>query len=223
MRSLPTIGPESERFEPLLNTGEHVYVIDGPVAADGYQWYQVLSLAGRESPLRSGWLAVGSREGERWVRDVPLACRAPGELFEDFAALANLGSPGALACFRDEELRFLAQVTSCVCTASGPAVTPRWLASIDRTTYRLTAPDWLTAARREIQPAWDPAEFSTPGLSEPSLPNGVYQVTGHYDHAAAATCRVDPDVGGDRLAQIGACRMTLVITAIEPFGGIDEG
>lgn len=222
MRSLPsTTDPASERYEPLLRTGAQVYVVAGPVAGSGYSWYQVLSL-NDGAPVLSGWVAVASREGTRWMRDAPLTCPSI-DLFESFAALANPGGATALACFGPDDLVFLAQVTSCRCTASGPPVTPAWLGSVDRTTYRLTAPDWLEAARRDITPAFHPDHFDLSALSEPDLPAGVYTVTGHYDDPAAATCEGDPEVGLDPVAQIGGCRMTLVITRLEPFEGIDPG
>lgn len=219
MRSLPsTTDPASERYEPLLRTGAMVYVVAGPVAASGYSWYQVLSL-NDGAPVRSGWLAAASREGTVWLRDATLDCPARIALFEDFAGLANPGGATALACYARDELQFLAQVTSCNCTASGPPVTPDWLGGIDRTTYRLTAPASLEAARRDITPAFHPDHFDLSALSEPDLPAGVYTVTGHYDDPAAATCEGDPAVGLDPVAQIGACRMTLVITHIEAFEG----
>ncbi|MDQ2966370.1 MAG: hypothetical protein M3R57_11030, partial [Chloroflexota bacterium] len=90
---------------------------------------------------------------------------------------------------------------------------------VDRTTYRLSAPPWLEAARQDITPAFHPDHFDLSAVSEPDLPAGVYLVTGHYDDPAAASCEGDPTVGLDPVAQIAACRMTLVITRIEPYAG----
>jgi hypothetical protein len=217
MRSLPsTTDPASLRLEPVLRTGARLYVVAGPVVGSGYDWYQVISV-NDGTPVRSGWVAVASRDGVPWLGDVALSCPDRAGLLANFAGLANPGGAEGLACFGGAELQFLAQVTSCMCTASGPPVTPAWLGGIDRTTYRLTAPPGLEAARRDITPAFHPDHFDLTAVSEPDLPAGVYQVTGHYDDPAAATCEGDTEAGGlDPVAQIGACRMTLVITAIEP-------
>jgi hypothetical protein len=63
VRSLPTVGEGSKRFEPTLPEGVRFYVADGPVSADGYAWYQIQPYGGGE-PFPFGWIAGGSREGE---------------------------------------------------------------------------------------------------------------------------------------------------------------
>jgi hypothetical protein len=171
----------------------------------------------------SGWVAVASRDGEPWLRNTTLSC--PSELFENFAGLANLGDAGGLSCYGSDELSFLAAIRSCDCSAFGPAPSPYWLAGPDPTGYRLVAPPWLVPADREVRPAFQPGSFDEP---DPLLTSGdVLQVTAHYDDPAAATCV--PDDGfeggplGDPVAQIGWCRMKLVVTRLDRFTGIDPG
>src|SRR5262245_45639938 len=73
VRSLPTVGADSKQLEPLLPEGVRLYVVDGPVAADGYAWYQVQPYgADRRFPF--GWVAAGSRDGEPWIEPLPLGC-----------------------------------------------------------------------------------------------------------------------------------------------------
>ena len=66
VRSLPTVGESSERFEPTLDAGVPFYIVAGPVIADGYAWYQIDPYEGDPS-LPFGWVAAGSREGEPWI------------------------------------------------------------------------------------------------------------------------------------------------------------
>lgn len=222
MRSQPTTGAESAMYEPLLSTGTRLFVVDGPVAGSGYAWYQVLPISGEVRDVAaSGWVAATSRDGEPWLRDTILNC--PSDLFENFAGLANLGGAGGLSCFGSSELSFLAAIRSCDCSVMGPAPSPYWLAGPDPTGYRLGAPPWLEPAEGVIEPAFHPDLQGVPRLTS----GEVYQVTAHYDDPAASTCV--PDDGflegplGDPVAQIGRCRMTLVVTRVDAFSGIDPG
>lgn len=44
-----------------------MYVVDGPVPADGYDWLLVSALdTGRPFAVQ-GWIAPASRDGEPWV------------------------------------------------------------------------------------------------------------------------------------------------------------
>jgi hypothetical protein len=222
MRSQPTTDDESTMYEPLLSTGTRLFVVNGPIAGSGYAWYQVLPLGGTVRDVAaSGWVAAASRDGRRWLQDAILQC--PSELFENFASLANIGGAGGLSCYGSSQLSFLAAIRSCDCSVMGPAPSPYWLAGPDPTGYRLDAPPWLEPAERVIQPAFHPDMQGVPVLTS----GDVYQVTAHYDDPAAATCV--PDDGfldgplGDPVAQIGRCRMTLVVTRLDTFSGIDPG
>ena len=41
VRTAPGVGADSKKLKPLLNAGARMLVVDGPVAADGYDWYEV--------------------------------------------------------------------------------------------------------------------------------------------------------------------------------------
>ena len=58
VRSKPAVSDDSAKFEPLLPLGTRVSVLDGPVSASGYDWYDVKPVAGT---LPGGWVARGGR------------------------------------------------------------------------------------------------------------------------------------------------------------------
>jgi len=45
VRTAPGTDDSSVVLEPLLQPGEMLFVVDGPVQASGYPWYQVLVTA----------------------------------------------------------------------------------------------------------------------------------------------------------------------------------
>lgn len=55
VRSLPTTAETSERLEPTLETDTPFYVVDGPVFADGYAWYQIDPYGGHPELTPFGW------------------------------------------------------------------------------------------------------------------------------------------------------------------------
>jgi hypothetical protein len=239
MRSLPEIDDRSIKYEPLLRTGTRLFVLDGPVAGSGYAWSQVVPIwseGGPPTPRESGWVAVAGRDGEPWLRDAKLDC--PEQIgWGDFAAIVKLGGAGGLSCYGSTELSFLATVlmnSGCI-TDGGGSPLPDWLAGQNRAEYAFAAP-WLEPAVLQpasedcfpdidlIGPAFHPDSFENPVGDLPLTSGSMYQVTAHYDDSAAATCiEPDPEFAGDRTALVTSCRMTLVVTRIEPFAGIDEG
>ena len=68
VRSLPVVADTSKRLE-LLDNGTRMFVLDGPVVASGYTWYQVAVPAIRPvgGQPRVGWVAIGSKNGEQWA------------------------------------------------------------------------------------------------------------------------------------------------------------
>ncbi|MCJ7710072.1 MAG: hypothetical protein MUQ32_04495, partial [Chloroflexi bacterium] len=62
VRSEPRISDDSFKEEPLLPLGTPLYVLDGPVSASGYDWYEVFPLNSQDLP--QGWVASASRDGE---------------------------------------------------------------------------------------------------------------------------------------------------------------
>jgi hypothetical protein len=78
VRSRPSVGDDSARYEPLLSQLDTLEVLDGPVAGSGYWWYRVrladweeLRLSdGRRDRIRTGWVAAADHDGSRWLSRV---------------------------------------------------------------------------------------------------------------------------------------------------------
>ena len=121
VRSQPRVSDDSTKYEPLLPLGTQLLILDGPVSASGYTWYEVVPLTTR--PLPHGWVASASRDGEPWLGEGHLDCPpAPA----DFRALAALPRGVGLACFPQVPITVEAGLISCNCDADGPWYTPWW-------------------------------------------------------------------------------------------------
>jgi hypothetical protein len=68
VRTAPGVGADSKKLEPLLPSGARMLVVDGPVAADGYDWYEV-----RVEDGLFGWVAAGKQD-EAWIRGTEPKC-----------------------------------------------------------------------------------------------------------------------------------------------------
>lgn len=68
VRSEPRVSDDSIKYEPVLPLGTALFVLDGPVAASGYQWYKVapVSFAGLDGP-GFGWVAMADKDGTPWI------------------------------------------------------------------------------------------------------------------------------------------------------------
>lgn len=205
VRSLPGTGPESQIYSPSLSAPTLLYVIDGPVAADGYDWYRVVpfeafhSDQGIPSP-GMGWVAAASKDGEAWIGPWTGSCPEP-------TADGLMYRPGflALACFGDQELTLEGTFGECHDSSFG---TPSWLAG-----YCVLVPfDYVG----QLLPGF--GFHLPPGTAEPSAGQAV-RVTGHYDHPAALTCEERPQGANEPLPPevvVLQCRASFVATEITP-------
>ena len=121
VRSEPGTGAESEIYGGTLSAPITVYVIDGPVAANGYDWYLV-------DPVRvdwsiwggppAGWVAAAGKDGERWLASTPeqSACDSAPTLSE----LVVLPPQVRLYCWADDEMSHEGVVDRCVSVTGGP-------------------------------------------------------------------------------------------------------
>ena len=74
VRTLPTVdNSKSVKLDPLLAVGTQLQIIEGPVKADGYDWYLVQAIG---LPHR-GWVAAADHDGSPWVEDRALASSSP--------------------------------------------------------------------------------------------------------------------------------------------------
>ena len=92
VRSAPTTARSSKMLKPLLPAGTRMLIVDGPVAADGYDWYEVQT-DGELIDL-FGWVATG-KDGETWL--APKGPRCPEDA--NAATVATLNRIDFLACY----------------------------------------------------------------------------------------------------------------------------
>jgi hypothetical protein len=217
VRSLPTVGPASKRFEPLLPEGTRLYVVDGPVSADGYTWYRVQPYSGTEA-FPFGWVAAGSRDGEPWIDPVPLRCDSI--------------APTAEALVTGEPLEHL------YCSLAGemPRTSPPGPdIAIEGNVYctvaddhwgALSGPDWidqlgycaLQTDQGSIRLPGAPMSRLLGGESNPV--EGRYALVGHFDDRAARQCREGSFDGGhepDPAQTVLHCRTFFIVTRATPL------
>jgi hypothetical protein len=177
VRSLPEISARSTIAPTRLSTGKLLLVLDGPVAADGYEWYQVapfdefLSDVASEAPSL-GWVAAG-RTGEVWI--APWTEDCPGPTLDEIWSRSPFLR---LACFRDDAIVLEGILGDCDDVVPG-IVEPRWLANHGCRLLRFGGPDELS---RDLIVRQESGNLD-------SLDKGVaLRVIGHFDDPAAQTC-----------------------------------
>lgn len=227
MRSQFRIADDSETYEPLLPLGTQLYVLDGPVSASGYDWYQVAPLISAapdldfrgSGALPSGWVASAGRDGEPWIAVDAFDCPP---LPTDFRSLAALPPAVGLACFPRVPITVRARLIWCGCDIDGAWYTPYW--------FSRGAPDLLvepgvTSPQRDWADRFplslDPAG-QYPDLPDPvsrheeyraaldAIQGDIVEVTGIFDHPAAAGCTLT-EMDGDPVPSQG-CRLEFAVT-----------
>ncbi len=210
-----------------LDTGVLVYVIDGPVEADGYHWYHVEPFGPGDAAaaLPSGWVAAADRDGTPWLQAATIPCPS---LPVDAPGLQALGPHAALACFGSQTLTFPARlvVPEGMCGSDPPLErTPDWLDPCSNGDLQLVAAEHPSEEEAGLSIAVDPT-FSIPeALLAPttSLATApLLDVSGRYDHPAARTCAPTDPKGVDATTkaeiQLG-CRLQFVVTSATPLAG----
>jgi serine protease inhibitor len=67
-RSQPRVSDDSLKYEPLLPLGTELQVVDGPVEASGYTWYEVEPIVFRLADgVRRAWVAAADHDGTPWL------------------------------------------------------------------------------------------------------------------------------------------------------------
>jgi hypothetical protein len=199
VRSAPGVSASSQKLEPLLPMGVRLFVVDGPVAADGYDWYQVQPMT-FEGEYPFGWVAAVSRDGVAWLGHDELDCPTSPL---DAAALRGLGAYGGLACFHGDEIQLAVDLTCEELVGD----------------FEITGPTWL---RFDRQCSVDLGTYSI-GVNEAGpnllpLPTaGRMLITGHFDDPQAASCVYGyAPPAPDPAAVVFGCRNQFVATSIVP-------
>ena len=208
VRSKPRISDDSFKSEPLLPLGTQLYVLDGPIAASGYTWYEVVPLASRTLP--SGWVASAGRDGEPWIAAGAFDCPP---VPTDIRALAALPPGVGLACFPRVPITVRARLISCNCDADGSWYTPSWFFLGSGGPTLLVEPG-LTHVPDSATPGdWFELNLDPNGQHPDVLPIGeVVDVTGIFDHPAAASC-TRTDMDGEPAPSQG-CRLEFAVTRL---------
>ena len=208
VRSQPRVSDDSFKYEPLLPLGTPLYVLNGPVSASDYTWYEVVPLTSRLD-RHSGWVAAASRSCEPWLAARDFACPP---MPTDLGSLRALPSSVGLACFPRVSITVQARLIECNCEIDGPTYSPGWFSSTAGGGKLLVEPE-MTG------PPADPGRWLIleldPGGQHPDvLPVGeVVEVTGIFDHPAAAACT--GNVGGDDTpVPTQDCRLQFAVTRL---------
>ena len=230
VRTEPFIGDASRKLEPLLWDGADVFVIDGPVAASGYDWYLVdplpeVDVQVHPDPPPPGWVAAGSGDGAPWLAPREVECFDTPLGWLAFEILdAPIGASG-LSCFGDRTLRFTASlgVTSgggCTETTGPWSIDPAWLGPCPDPAYRLADPEGELTDDIHALPATIAPSVDVQSL--PDLEPGEWllvDVVGQFAHPAASSCQAVPS-GGDGAGPprpevvVLLCREKFVVTSL---------
>jgi hypothetical protein len=206
VRSEPRVSDDSHKLEPLLPVGSQLYVLEGPVSASGYAWYEVIPLSSRQLP--SGWVASADRDGEPWI--APRAFDCP-PVPTDFRSLAALPRGVGLACFPRVPITVEARLISCNCDVDGSWYTPDWFY------LGSGGPDLLVEPNvRKVPPNvadWFALNLDPTGEHPDVLPIGqIVEVTGIFDHPAASSC-TRTEMDGEPASSQG-CRLEFAVTRL---------
>lgn len=223
MRTAPEVSPQSIIYPGRLGVGDRVYLVDGPVSADGFDWYLGSPYQARVNEeadaasqvwVRFGWVAAADKTGEAWI--VPIEADCPADATVE--TLADLPFEMRLACFGDEPMSLDGNVT---CPDFGPPIpTP--------------APAWLTWDACYLVPPDAPPYNELGGQQqviaihyppEAERLSGALSITGHFDDPRSTECMFFvPTPEGDAYSQDLyhrgqklACRASLVVDRADPI------
>jgi hypothetical protein len=228
VRSAPGTGADSERLEPLLETGAMLFVIEGPVAGSGYDWYRIAPASfgndgdhdefryrnkgpwWSEGPV--GWVASADRNGTPWIVGARVECPDLAASNEDLSVVERLGPLVALSCYGHTSIQFRAKLSSPMFVdgfGEGAGPDPLY-----PDTYWATPQ--LVEEGASFGSVLDPARFPN---GEGYIPQdvAVWNVAGHFDDEAATACGIFRKLDDQSAAAfILMCRTTFVVTDLVP-------
>lgn len=221
VRSKPRVGDDSRKYEPLLPLGTPLYALEGPVSASGYAWYEVVPLA--QQALPGGWVASAGRDGEPWIEPGAFECPP---VPTDFRSLAALPRGVGLACFPRVPITADARIVECNCDMDGAWYSPGWFLGASGSPELLVDPD-VTRPPHDTGD-WFLLNLDPNGQHPDVLPIGRYlggtswskpglvEVTGMFDHPAAASCTMT-EMDGEP-APTHDCRLAFAVTRLLAAG-----
>ena len=220
VRSKPRVAADSALRTPLLDKGRAVFVVDGPVVASGFTWYEVRPMRAPDEfdDLPFGWVAAAGKDGEPWLAGRGFKCPSAPRDVPSFLAVPDLAG---LACFGRKDLEISGRLARPEATCGvdiGWTIEPDWLGGT------CTHPTFYVADNDRAESSFD--AVLAPGIDVRGLDPGVEPkdfldvlVTGHFDVRAAKTCHGVVTEPGTIVELsppeiILACRATFVITHI---------
>ena len=203
-----------------VDAGRTMVVFDGPVIADGFDWYLVV-LTGREPGAgQLGWAAT-PEEGDAWLVPAELECPTSAP---DVDALAAM-DVAMVYCYQALELTLEGWVVTGFGCGGVGTFEPAWLAHpcANASYIRATPPPPMGD-----QPLF--LHYPAPGVTNPTLTfddGQQVRIAGHYDDPAAMGCLIEPDPSepafvdrnwsaDDAAADVAVCRMRFVVMKVTP-------
>jgi hypothetical protein len=206
VRSEPRVSDDSVKLDPVLPIGTPLYVLDGPVSASGYMWYEVAPLSSSKLPM--GWVAKADRSSEPWLAGSHFSCP---QVPTDFRSLAALPPGVGLACYPHVPITVSARLIGCDCDVDSGSLTPGWFSLGTGGPEMLVEPR-MTRPPRDVRD-WFWLSLDPAGQHPKVLPMGeVVEVTGIFDHPAAATCTYTELEGKPAPSQL--CRLAFAVTRL---------
>jgi hypothetical protein len=187
-----------------------VLAFEGPVAAEGYDWYLVQPDAATPESAYLGWAAT-PHSGDPWL--VPAEDDCPPGVTELDAAIA-IGPLGLLSCFRDEPLSFEGYVVQGFgCNITG-TFEPEWLA------HPCANMSFISPVASGDGDGRLFLHFPAPGVTNPTVEldaGQLVRIVGHFDDPAAETCVMEADTvtADDPAAAIARCRARFAVTEVD--------
>jgi len=121
VRSKPSVEDDSVKFTPLLDSGQKLFVISGPVQGSGYDWYLARTVDDRVT--QDGWVAVQSRDGIPWMEPAAIGC--PPATLSD---MARMDGAVRLHCFGSRDISFTTTLyAGATCDGTSQIADPTWL------------------------------------------------------------------------------------------------
>lgn len=206
-RSKPNTSKSTVTFEPLLQAGQLLFVIDGPVEGSGFPWYLVQDTLGNFERA-DGWVAAVAEDGTPWLASATVSCPTDPSL----EVLASMDAMLRLNCYHAREFTFTdTVVVGVTCGAGGILKSPEWMAGC------LSTLSWGRANSGVIV-AIPPDLADAVGDVDVDLSLQA-TITAHMDDPAAQTCVPYEGIEGDydliNPGTVLACRGMFVATSFE--------
>jgi hypothetical protein len=220
LRSAPRVADDSIKHEPLLDVGDRLLVLDGPVVASDYEWYLVM--VWRPGNLYAswpvGWVSRGDHDGSPWVSASVDPCPTGAITMEIVEALHP---QERVACLGDRPLRLRGYVSGEAGTE--PCIPQPGTACVDGPSWLAGDGGWSAQADIEVEtPSIGGPELAIDPTRQPPGPalrsGAMVDLEGAFDHPAARDCR--PGLAGPGAAPLEpatarmACRARFVVTSV---------